>query len=134
MNTAGSSISPQELRKFGLITGLMLVIFFDGLIPWIWSFTPPLWPLITAGILAVPALIFPKALYPVYKVWMAFAGVLGWINTRIILSLIFYLVFLPVGLVMRLFTDPMHRKLNSSAETYRVESKPPKTENLERPF
>ncbi len=88
-------MSPQELRKFGLMTGLLLIVFFDGLIPWIWNFSPPLWPLIVAGLLGVPALLFPAALSPVYRVWMAFANVLGWINTRIILSLIFFAVFLP---------------------------------------
>lgn len=134
MNTSTSSVSPQELRKFGLLTGLLLIVFFCGLIPWIWSFSPPLWPLIAAGVLGLPAIVFPKALSPVYKVWMAFAGVLGWINTRIILSLIFYLVFLPIGLIMRLFRDPMHRSLDSSADSYRVESQPPKTENMEKPF
>jgi hypothetical protein len=29
--------------------------------------------------------------------------VLGWVNTRVILTLIFYLVFTPIGLVMRIF-------------------------------
>ena len=45
----------------------------------------------------------PKLLKPAYSAWMKFASILAWINTRIILFLIFYLVFTPIGLLMRLF-------------------------------
>ncbi len=43
---------------------------------------------------------------------MAFAVVLGHVNTRIILTLLYYLVMTPVGLVMRLFRDPLNRSLD----------------------
>lgn len=127
-------MSKSDLRKFGLVTAGMLVLFFDVLIPWIWSITPPLWPLVTAGILAAFALVLPGWLDPVYRVWMRFAMALGWVNTRIILSLIFFLVFLPVGLIMRMFNDPMRRARDGAADSYRVASNPPKTENMERPY
>ena len=65
---------------------------------------------------------------------MRFANVLGWINTRIILSLIFFLVVLPTGLIMRLSRDPMRRKWDKAVTSYRIESKQPKTENLKRPY
>ena len=86
------------------------------------------------GILAVLALVIPAALGPVYKVWMAFAEVLGWVNTRIILSLIFFVLFLPFGLVLRLVRDPMRRKLDPAQDSYRILSNPPKPQNMERPF
>ena len=50
---------------------------------------------------------------------MKFAFVLGWINTRLILGIFFYLILTPVGLIMRLFgRDPLHRKLDRKATTY----------------
>lgn len=134
MTKAAAQMSPSELRKFGLVTGLLLIVFFDGLIPWIWGIALPLWPLIVAAVLGLLALVFPKGLAPIYRVWMAFANVLGWINTRIILSLIFFLVFLPVGLVVRALSDPMRRKLDGSVDSYRIPSNAPKPENMERPF
>jgi len=127
-------LSRQELRKFGLVTGAMLVLFFDVLIPWIWDFPPPRWPLIAAAVLAVPALLYPLALRPVYRGWMFFAEILGWINTRIILGVVFYLVFLPLGLAMRAMRDPMRREYDASAESYRIDSAPPKPENMSRPY
>jgi flagellar biosynthesis protein FlhB len=43
--------------------------------------------------------------------WMKIALVLGWINTRILLSLIFFLFLTPIALFSRLFTkDPLRLK------------------------
>jgi len=129
-----TDLSRKELRNFGLVTALLLVVFFDVLIPWIWSFDPPAWPVFIALVLVFFALVWPTALRPVYAVWMRFALVLGWINTRIILGLIFYVIFVPAGIVMRAFSDPMRRATDTAADSYRVESNPPKPENMERPF
>lgn len=134
MSLESDQITPTELRKFGFVTAGMLVLVFGLLIPWIWSFAWPVWPYIIATILITLALFAPAFLNPVYVKWMRFAEILGWINTRIILGLIFYLVFLPFGLIMRLFTDPMRRKLDKTIATYRVISKSPKHENMEKPF
>ena len=123
-----------DLRKFGLVTAAMLVLFFDILIPLIWDIPLPTWPLIAAAVLVLAALLVPMWLAPVYRVWMKFAMALGWVNTRIILSLIFFVVFLPFGLAVRAFGDPMRRRLDDSMDSYRVTSTPPKTENLEKPF
>lgn len=134
MSKPGNTMSNQELRKFGLVTGAMLILFFDGLIPWIWSIAPPLWPLIAAAVLASMALLFPASLRPVYKIWMTFAEALGWVNTRIILGVLFFLMFFPVGMILRLIKDPMRRKFDPAAASYRIASTPPKPENMERPF
>ena len=134
MSAANKEMTRKDLRKFGLVTGAMLVLFFDLLIPLIWGVAPPLWPVIAAGVLATMALLLPASLGPVYKVWMRFAEALGWVNTRIILSVIFYLVFFPVGMIMRVFNDPMQRKFDASADTYRVRSDTIKHENMEKPF
>ena len=134
MSQLNHQMTNTELQKFGLVTASMLVLFFNLLIPWIWSIAWPIWPLVVAAILVAMALIVPASLGPVYKIWMRIAEVLGWINTRIILSLIFFFIFLPFGLVLRLFNDPMRRKLDKSIETYRVPSESPKRENMEKPF
>lgn len=134
MSASNTPMSKKELRKFGLVTGAMLILFFALLIPWIWDISIPRWPFIAAAILASMAIVFPSSLGPVYKVWMRFAEALGWVNTRIILSVIFFLLFFPVGIIMRLFNDPMRRKLDKTAETYRLPSNLPKIENMERPF
>ena len=134
MSTINPDMSDKELRKFGLLTAAMLVLFFDILIPLIWGIAMPVWPLAPAALLVFFALVLPGSLQSFYTVWMKFATVLGWVNTRIILSLIFFLVFVPAGLVMRIFNDPMRRKMDAESDSYREQSQQPKSENMERPF
>jgi hypothetical protein len=59
--------------------------------------------LVVAGLFALAAMLIPTALAPVYRGWMRLAGILGWINTRIILVIIFFLIVTPLGMLMRLF-------------------------------
>ena len=45
------------------------------------------------------------------------AGVLGHVNARIILTLVFFLILTPIGIVMRLFRDPLNRRLGDGSES-----------------
>lgn len=65
------------------------------------------------------ALVAPKLLEPVERVWMAFARVLGAINTRIIMGLFYFLFFVPLSLFFKLIgRDEMRRRRwSSGAET-----------------
>ena len=125
---------PKQLRQFGLIMAGMIVLFFALLIPWIWGFEIPLWPWVLAGAFAVVAAAAPSLLRPVYTGWMKVGAVLGWINTRLILGIVFFLIFVPAGLVMRAVRDPMRRRLNEPVSSYRIPSKQPVVDNLEKPF
>jgi hypothetical protein len=55
-----------------------------------------------AVVLAAMGVFAPPAAARFHKVWMRTAFALGCVNTRILLSLTFFLVFLPIGLVARL--------------------------------
>lgn len=127
--------SNQDLRKFGLTMGAMIGVLFGGVLPWLFGFDFPLWPWPVAACFALPGLVFPASLSRVFRGWMKFAGVLGWINTRILLGVVFMLVFAPVGLVMRLFgNDPMRRKRLPAAVSYRVVRTERNVENMENPY
>lgn len=108
---------PRKLRRFGFTVATGLAIL--GFVGWYRSHTyvpAVLWTL--AATLLLLAVANPRLLAPVEKVWMSFAAVLGWINTRIILALLFYLVFAPMGLIMRLFRDPLDRKIHDGRKSY----------------
>ena len=148
----------KELRNFALVTSGMLILFCAVLIPWLWGhklmfvwphivekwpavskfwpFEIAAWPFMLGAILSFFGLLMPMVLGPFYKVWMALAEGLGWINSRIILTVVFYLLIMPMGVVMRLFGgDPMKRQLNKD-DSYRVirsGTVPPK-KHMERPF
>lgn len=64
------------------------------------------------------ALVAPKLLEPVERVWMAFAHVLGAINTRIIMGLFYVLIFMPLSLIFKITgRDEMRRRWSSGATT-----------------
>jgi Saxitoxin biosynthesis operon protein SxtJ len=65
--------------------------------------------------------VLPRSLTYVHRVWMAAGEALGWVNTRIILSVIFYGLVTPMGIIMRRFgRDPMQRRFEPGVATYRV--------------
>ena len=127
--------SVPELRKFGLTVGGAFAVL--GAISW-WRGheLPPrvMWSL--AAFLIVSGALVPAVLGPVQRGWMAFAMVLGHINTRIILTALFYLVMTPVGLIMRLFRDPLDRSLAAPTESQWIkrESRPLDAARYERQF
>jgi len=125
----------NELRSFGFITGGLTPVIFGLLLPWLFGHDFPKWPWIVSGTLLVWTLVLPKSLKPVYRVWMTIGLILGWINTRIILSIMFYLIILPTGVIMRLFgKDPMARTMLREQKSYRVTSTVPDKNHMERPY
>jgi len=67
--------------------------------------------------------------------WLRLGWILGWINRRIILTLLFFVVILPRGLLMRaLGPDPVSPKLDPDAPSYRVRSRNRTRESMARPF
>ena len=130
------ALDNKGLRKFGLTTGAIIVLLFVLFFPWVFDAESlPMWPWVVAGILWVPALIMPGLLRPIYTTWMKIGHGLGWINTRIILGVLFYVMILPMGLIMRLFgKDPMSRKRDKSASSYRIETVSEPKERMEKPY
>ncbi len=125
----------RELRNFGLLSGSIVAVLFGLFLPWVFDYHWPVWPWILSGILGLWSLIHSDSLFIIYRVWLKFGHVAGWINTRIILGITFYLVFLPAGLIMRLVgKDPMMRKLDGNSESYRIHSDPIETNHIERPY
>jgi len=130
-------VNKQDLRKFGLTMAFTISVLFGLFLPWIFSkpITEHIWPSIISITLLVSALVLPIILKPVYKLWMTIGFVLGWINTRIILGIIFYLIFAPAGALMKLFReDPMCRTFNDDFDTYFKESLNNSKEHMERPY
>ena len=139
-------LNSRELRRFGLTTGAILIGLFGLLFPWWldlsiwkpwiagWTSIPP-WPWVVGGGLWLWAITAPQTMRPLYKGWMMVGQVLGWINTRIILGLLFFVVFTPTALIMRLLgKDPMRSRLEAPDGSYRIPSSPKSSDHLERPF
>ncbi|MFT5520676.1 MAG: hypothetical protein ACI9IA_001270 [Enterobacterales bacterium] len=136
MNTHVDSNNTKELKSFALtmmwaIPVLFIVIFpwmFDSLVRW-----QVLWFSLLLGILY---LFYPKGIYPFYRVWMSIAGVLGWINTRLLLGLVFYCMILPIGFLLRTLGKlHYHANLNKNNSSYWIKTTNKlDNDDLERPF
>ena len=129
-------LDAKGLREFGLTTGAIIAGLFGLVLPLLFRhWPPPTWPWILGTVLIVWALIVPKTLDPVYKIWMKFGLIMGAINSKIILGVVFYVMMAPMGLIKRLFgSDPMQRQFDPNLSTYRVASKQRPRESMERPF
>ena len=127
-------LDARGLRHFGLTTGAIFAGLFGIVFPYLLNASWPLWPWLIFAVLGIWALIAPASLRPVYRGWMRFGMLLGRITTPIVLTLLFIVAILPGALLLRLFRkDPMHRKFDDS-KTYRVITKQPSVENLEKPY
>jgi Saxitoxin biosynthesis operon protein SxtJ len=124
----------KHLRSFGLIVGGIFAML--GVWPAVWRGQPlRLWLCLLGGLLMVLALVWPRSLTQVYRLWMRVGEVLGWINTRLILGALFYLLFTPMGLYMRLRgKDPMRRTWAPEAESYRVVRQPRPASHMRHQF
>ena len=84
------------------------------------------------AVVFITAILAPRPLGPAFRCWMAFARAAGWFNSRLLLCILFYLVFTPVGLIMRLIRrDALHRDFNSSKSSFWIPKEEPK-DGLER--
>ena len=128
------SADNKQLRSFGLLVGGVFALI--GVWPMVFRGMPPRpWALILAALLIAPALIFPRALTLPHRGWMALSEILGWVNTRIILGVIFYILLTPIGVIRRLLgKDPMGRQLRPELDSYRVLRKPRPGSHMTRQY
>jgi hypothetical protein len=108
-----------ELRKFGVTIGIFLLLIAAWLF---WKQRPSFsYFAYIGGGFVLAGLILPMLLKPIYKVWMSFAVVMGFIMTRGILTIIYFGLFTPIALAAKLLgKDLLDEKWDKKAGTYWV--------------
>jgi len=135
MPTTPTKIDTKKLRKFGFTVGgvftafaILFVLRHKHHVPFYVSAVAG--PTLLAG-----ALVFPRALAPVERGWSLLAHALGWINTRILLAFVFFVVLAPIALFMRIIgKDPLERRRDRSRSTYWRTREPAEADRLTRPY
>lgn len=127
--------TPDEVRKFGILFAVICILVAAYMA---WKGMPP-WPYFSAGAVffLLTGFIAQRILRPLYIGWMKFAFVLGWVNTRVLLGLFFYLILTPIGLILRLTgKDLLGLKIDRNASSYWVkrERKPFDRERAKQQF
>ncbi len=90
----------KDLKKFGITMGIVALIiaaFFFYKENSIYNYF-----VAVGGVLILLAYVLPVVLKPFQLFWMTLAVVLGFVMTRIILSILFYLILTPTGLIAKL--------------------------------
>ena len=128
-------LDKKGLRQFGFTFGGIIAGLFGLVIPWLFGLNYPYWPWIVLLVFAAWALVAPNSIDPFYKLWMRFGLLLNAVMSRIILGIVYYLVVLPTGLIIRMKgRDPMNRKFDGNLKSYRVKNEGTAKSQMEKPF
>jgi len=99
-----------DLRNFGITIGIILIIITGFLF---WKEKQSFQIFFSIGtVLLMFGLFIPVILKPIYWLWMIFATILGWVMTRVILSVLFYVIITPLGLITRVLFGKQLLELN----------------------
>ena len=127
-------IANRQLRSFALIfAGVFGVIAFWPLV--FHGESPRIWASVLIVIFVAWGFLHPHSLQKPYRAWMIFGGFLGRINTKVILSIVFFLLVTPIRMILTLFGyDPMNRRLDREVESYKVKRDPRLASHMSRQF
>ncbi|MEF9425698.1 MAG: SxtJ family membrane protein [Candidatus Mariimomonas ferrooxydans] len=124
-----------ELRKFGITIGIVLGLF-GLLLLWRGKDLSFYFLLISAGFVFF-GVALPNILKPIHRIWMILAICIGWFMTRLILSVLFYVVFTMTRFLAALSGKRfLNLKMDKSKKSYWIykESKKIKRSDYERQF
>ena len=127
------STNQREIRNFGLIVGGIFCLI--GVWPYFRGEDPRPWALVLGPVLVTLGIVLPQALVPVHRAWMFVGHIMGWVNTRILLAIVFYGIITPIGMARRWFSaDPINHSFDTSLATYRVTRKGRPGSHMKRQF
>ena len=89
-----------EFRNFAI--GLAVILTVISAVQWYLQVAVYSYLLGAAGVILVVGLLTPVVIKPVFILFSYIGFGLGWVMTRVILSLLFYLVFTPIGMILKL--------------------------------
>ena len=125
--------SKKIYRRFGILIGITFPLIIGFIIPYIFGHNFRNWTLFIGLPLLLLALFKPELLKNIYRFWFWIGNLLGLINSRILLGCIFFLILMPISLIMKsLGYDPLKRKKINKG-TYLVKRKDDNI-NLEKIF
>ncbi|MES2676845.1 MAG: SxtJ family membrane protein [Pseudomonadota bacterium] len=114
----------KELKNFGLIWSI--IFFIAAFIPVFKGLEMRIWALYVCLLFVATALFYPQIYHQTrfYQTWIKFGDILGKINSKIIIGILFYAIFMPIGLVLKILRkDLLSKKLDRSSASYFIDCK-----------
>ena len=112
----------SDLKIFGLIWSFIFgaiaiyPLFSGGEIVY--------WSLYVSAVFLSSAIVYPQ-IYKIvyfYQSWIALGDVMGKVNSKIIIFVLFYLLFFPIGMILKIFRkDLLGKKLDPKAKSYFID-------------
>jgi len=111
-------------RSFGLLAaGLLLLL---GAWPWFWGGRFRVWALVVGAAVLGLALVWPRALHPLNLLLTRLSLWIGRFTNPVILGALYYLVFAPLGVLLRLVgQDSLKLRRDPGAGSYWLRRQPP---------
>jgi hypothetical protein len=131
----GQEVKESSNRAFGWVFTIVFLIialvplFSGGAVRW--------WSLVLSGIVAVVTIAAPAILTVPNRLWLRFGLLLHRIVSPVVLAIMFYGVFTPMGVLKRAFgKDSLRLSRNGSAQSYWIKRDPPgpKPESMSNQF
>ena len=111
--------SRKDLKNFGVTIGFILLMI--GAFLFVREKDSFIYFLSIGSILIILGGITPVVLKPIYKIWMTFAVIIGWIMTRVILSVLFFSIITTIGVFTRLIgKDFLNLKLKDQESYWNI--------------
>ncbi len=128
-------LDAKGLRQFSLIFALIVIGGFGVILPLASGGEFFLLPWLIGGVFIAWGVLAPPTVRPFYRLWMRFGLLMNAIISRVVLGIVFYLIVLPFGMILRIRgSDPLKRQWDPAAVSYRVVSDVQQPSQMERPF
>lgn len=109
----------KQLREFGLLIGITFPVLLGWIIPKVYGHPFANWTLFIGIPLLIIGILNPSLLSRPYKLWISLGYSLGWINSHLILGLVFILILQPIAYIMKFSGyDPLRIK-RKNKQSYR---------------
>ena len=108
-------------RQFGLTMAGVCLLW--GLFPLIHQHNPRLSVLVVGGVILLLALVKPGLLKPMNLLWHKLGLLLGRVMTPVVMAVLFFGLFFPIGVLLRLFKGGLRLSFDKRANSYWVERK-----------
>ena len=117
------NLTKRQLREFGLIMGIGIPSIIGFIIPYLMGHNLRLWAFYIGITFLIFSIFKPYKLSFFYQKWISLGNLLGWLNSKIILGIIFFTILIPISFLMKIFGyDPLNlKKLSESSQSSKQE-------------
>ena len=109
--------SDEAVKKTGISVGVVLILI--SLLLWYFGKTSFIYFSITGGLFVILAFITIPVIRPFHKIWMMLSLAMGFVMSRVILTILFYIILTPIGLLAKIVGKKfMPLGFDKNAKTY----------------